>query len=236
MDTGREDPNALRMDIARALVERKRAELGTHLLAAAVYGSVAHGAAGAHSDVEVSLVTDETVPYGDDWCFDRGIMVEYTCVSSERWLAAAQRVTGTWGIEADQNRHHTVLYDPDGFFPRLQDRAHHIPQESFAPALRQDWWWAYEVRGKFRNAIEAGDQPRMHYTAWQLTYVTALRIALHERRPYESGRTVWEDVASRGYGMRELLAALVERDIAAIAAAMDDVWERTRAWGAPEEV
>lgn len=238
-DTGhegdREDPNAVRMRIAQALVERQRAELGPHLLAAAIYGSVAHGAAATHSDVEVALVTDETVPYGDSWYFDGGIMVEYTCVSAERWLAAAQRVTDAWGIEADQNLRHIVLWDPDGFFPRLHERAHTIPDDAFAPALRQDWWWAYEARGKFRNAVAAGDQPRVHYCAWQFAYVSALRIALHERRPYESARTIWEDVRARGYGMPALLDALVTRDAAAITAAMDVVWEATRGWGAPEE-
>lgn len=232
-ETGRDDPNAIRMEIARALVERKCSELGSHLRAAAVYGSVAHGAAGPHSDVEVALVTDETVPYGENWYFDRGIMVEYTCVAAERWLAAAHRVTDAWGVEADQNRHHVVLWDPDGFFPRLQERALHIPDEAFAPALRQDWWRAYEVRGKFCNAVVDGDQALIRYTAWQFAYVTALRIALYERRPYESGRTIWTDVAARGYGMSELLAALAANDVPCIAAAMHGVWERTREWGAP---
>ena len=232
-DASREDSNALRMEIARALVERKRAVLGPHLLAAAVYGSVAHGAAGSHSDVEVALVTDDTVPYGDDWYFDRGIMVEYTCVSADRLLAAAQHVTDQWGVEADQNRHHIPLWDPDGFFLRLREAALQIPEEAFVPALRKDWWWAYELRCKFRNAVEDRDDARIRYCAWQFAYVTAQRIALHERQPYESGRTIWADAAARGYAMSALLDALVANDVPRIAAAMDDVWERTREWGAP---
>jgi kanamycin nucleotidyltransferase len=234
-DTQREDANAIRVELAQALVERKRTELGEHLLAAAVYGSVAHGAASTHSDVEVALVTDETVPYGDHWYLDRGIMVEYTCVSAERWLAAAHRIDVAWGVEADQNQHHLVLWDPDGYFPRLQAHARAVPDEAFAPALRESWWRAFEARGKFLNAAEqGGDGARIRYTGWQFAYIAALRIALYERRPYESGRTIWADVAARGYGMRALLLALESVNTSDIAGALENVWAQIRTWGMPD--
>jgi predicted nucleotidyltransferase len=52
-------PNTIRIEIARRIVERKRQELGEHLIAAACYGSVAHNAALPHSDVEIVIVTDQ---------------------------------------------------------------------------------------------------------------------------------------------------------------------------------
>lgn len=61
-----------------------------------------------------------------------------------------------------------------------------------------------------------------------------MRIALHDREPYESGRTIWRDVAARGYRMDALVAALVAGDIVNIEAAVERVWERTGVWGAPE--
>lgn len=228
------DFNAERLVTARRVFEQVRMELGEHLTAAAVYGSVAHDAASAASDVELVFITDETVPFADEYRFEQGIMVEYTVVSAVRMLEAAHRVGTTWGIEADQYRHHHVLWDRDGFFPRLWQTAASIPDASFVEAERVAWWRAYEGRGKFHNAVRTHDLPRVYYTAWQFAYTTALRIALHERRPYESGRTIWTDAAARGYSMASLLAALTDGDRDGISAAIARAWEETRLWGQPE--
>ena len=188
-DSGK-DFNAERLAIAQHVFERLQGELGKHLIAAAVYGSVAHGAAGATSDVELTLITDKTVPHSDTYYFEQGFMVEYTLVPEARMLAAARRVTA----KADQYRHHLVLLDRSGFFPNLWETAASVPDAAFIEAERVAWWRAYEGRGKFQSAVGSNDLPRIHYTAWQFAYVTALRIALHERRPYDmpSHRSVVE--------------------------------------------
>jgi kanamycin nucleotidyltransferase len=228
------DHNAVRVAIARTLVERLHSELGEHLLAAAVYGSVAHGAAGRHSDVEIVLVTDETVPYRDVQQFEDGILVEYTLISAERKLTAARRVEPKWGVQADQYRHHLVLWDPDGFFPRCHEAARTLPDEAFEEALAESWWLAYELRGKLLSALLAGDLARIHFGGWEFAQVTALRIALRERVPYESGRTLWRDAAARGHGIDVLVEALTAGgDHKRIEWAVEAVWAETGTWGAP---
>ncbi|MGH2517213.1 MAG: kanamycin nucleotidyltransferase C-terminal domain-containing protein [Ktedonobacterales bacterium] len=228
------DFNAERLAIARAVFARLHAQWGEHLIAAAVYGSVAHGDAGAESDVELTIITDEAVPYTDISLFEDGTLVEYTLVEAERMLAAARRVPENWGIEADQYRHHLILWDPGDFFTRLWQAARAIPDAAFDDAQRALWWRAYEGRGKLRNAIRANDPPRIHYSAWQFAYTTALRIALHDHQPYESLRTIWQDVAARGFAMPDLLAALTASDVDRIGAAIEHVWEATQPWGKPE--
>ncbi len=226
-------PNAIRVEIAREIVERRQEELGAHLVAAACYASVAHGAALPYSDVEIVLLTDDAVEAREDQFFERDIMVECDMLPASRMLAAAQQVTRTWGIEADQYRRHLVLWDPDGFFPRLWAVATAIPAEAFAPALAAGWWWAFEIRGKFLNAQLVADHPRMVHHGWQFAYAVAMRTALQERAPYESFRTIWRDVAARGYGMAGLIDALTTGALDRLPHAIEEVWERTRAWGAP---
>lgn len=223
-----------RLAIARALVEERRAELGEHLLAAAVYASVAHRAAMPHSDVEVVLLTDESVEAREDLTFERGIMLEADMLPAERMLAAASRVTPRWGIEADQYRHHLVLWDPADLFPRIWEAADTIPEAAFASALARSFWPAFELRGKLLNAALAADWPRVAYGGWEFAYWTAMRIALLERRPYESGRTLWSDVAERGYGMAELIAVLTDGRRERVPAAAEAVWRQSWRWGAPE--
>jgi KNTase C-terminal domain len=234
LDALNAEAQAIRLEIAGGLVERRRADLGEHLLAAAVYASVAHGAALPHSDVEVILLTDETVPAREDFCLERGILLEADMLPASRLLAAAGRVTRTRGIEADQYRHHLVLDDPQDIFPRVWEAANHPPDDAFAPALTRSWWSAFEMRGKMLNGALVGDLCRVLYHAWEFAYWAALRIALQERRPYESHRTLWGDVAARGYGMAGLVTALTEGGHERVTSAAEEVWLQTWRWGAPE--
>lgn len=225
----------VRIEIARRIVERKKQELGEHLVAAACYGSVAHHASMQHSDVEMIILTDDTIEAREDQFFDNGIMVECDMLPAARILLAARRVTSRWGIEADQYRHHLVLWDPDRFFPRLWAAASDLPAEDFERALKTSWWWAYEARMKALNAQLLDDRPRLYADGWGFAQATAMRIALYEQRPYESGRTLWQDVTARGYGMRELIGSLTTGDFQQIPRGIDAVWEQTNTWGAPEE-
>lgn len=225
--------NALRREIGAEIVARAREEMGEALRAAAIYGSVAHDAADVSSDVEIVLVTDETLERIEKHFFARGVMVEVTRLTASRMLAAARKVPWSWGIEADEHRHHLVLYDTDGFFPRLWQTARALPDEGFAAALRESWWYAYEWRGKLRNALRADDVARINYEGWCFAYMAAMRIALKKRAPYESLRTIWADVRRQGYGMPALLDALVSGKPEAIGAAVDAVWQEMRDWEAP---
>lgn len=225
--------NTLRREIGAQIVARQRQDLGEALRAAAIYGSVAHEAADLYSDVEIVLVTDETLERVEEHFFARGVMVEVTRLPAARMLAAAARVPWSWGIEADEHRHHLVLYDADDFFPRLWQTARELPDEAFAAALRDSWWFAYESRGKHRNALRSGDRTRISYEGWYFAYIAAMRIALKTRLPYESLRTIWADVRRRGYGMAALLDALVAGEPQEIGAAVEGVWEQMRTWEAP---
>ncbi len=224
-----------RIEIARCVLKRKHHELGTRVRAAACYGSVAHRAAREHSDVELTIITDETVPYEDEYFFEQGTLVECTLVSEARMLAAARPVPVDWGIKADQYRHHHVLYDPDQFFPRLWSVADDLAPSDFDQAVAESWWYVYELRGKVHNAVADADAARTIYTAWTFAYWTAMRIALHERRPYESGRTLWREAADRGYGMPELLDVLAAGQLPHVGRGVETVWEQTRSWGAPPQ-
>lgn len=225
--------NALRREIGAEIVARARDELGDALRAAAIYGSVAHEAADIYSDLELVLVTGDSLEWAEEHFFARDVMVEVTRLPASRMLAAARGVGEYWGVQADEYRHHLVLYDADSFFPRLWQAARELPDEAFAAALRETWWYVFENRGKLRNALRAGDRARISYEAWHLAYAAAMRIALKEREPYESARTIWDDVRRRGYGMPALLDALAAGEPDVIGAAVDEVWEHMREWEPP---
>lgn len=216
-------------------MERKRQELGEHLIAAASFGSVAHNAAQLYSDLEMLLITDDTVPANGETFFEQGIMVDCDMQPASRMLAAAQRVTRRWGIQADQYRHHLIIWDPEQFFPHLWTVANDLQPEAFAKAQQVNWWDVYEMRGKVLNAQLAQDHPRTIHMGWGFAYSAAMHIALHDRQPYESERTIWHDVSARGYGMKELVDVLTAGDLAKVTEVINNVWEQINTWGASEE-
>ncbi|HLY30477.1 MAG TPA: hypothetical protein VKQ36_05585 [Ktedonobacterales bacterium] len=227
------DENERRLALGRTIAARKQAELGGSLLAVALYGSVAHHAAREYSDVEIILLTDDETPALEERFFEQGIMVECDRLPATRMIAAASRVDPEWGIEADQYRHHLVLVDPERLFPQVWAAALNIAEEAFAAPLARSWWWAYELLGKLRNAVGLGDDAQTRYIGWRYAYAVALRIALYEHQPYESLRTLWGDVTTRGYGMRELTATLSGAPLAEVEVSALAVWEQTCAWGEP---
>lgn len=228
------DANEIRREIARHVVERKHQQLGEHMQAGACYGSVAHNAASEYSDVELVILTDDTLSLIDESFFEQGIMVECTTLPTTRMFNASQRVTGRWGIEADQYRHHLPIWDPNNFFPKLWDVARNLPQESFVQGLRENWWSYYERRTKFLNAFLLQDMARIQYDGWGVAFGAAMHIALHEQRPYESMRTIWKDVSERGYGMTEMVDLLVTGPYDQLPDAVEVVWKNTHSWGVPE--
>ena len=230
------DANEIRREITRSVIERKRQELGEHMQAGACYGSVAHHAASEYSDVELVVLTDDTLSLMDESFFERGIMVECTTLPTTRMFNASQRVNTRWGIEADQYLHHLPLWDPDNLFPKLWEYAHNLPQEAFAQALRENWWGYYERRTKFLNAILLQDMARIQYDGWGVAFGAAMHIALHEQHPYESMRTIWKDVSERGYGMTELVDLLATGPYDQLPQAVECVWNNTRSWGEPEGI
>lgn len=55
------DETRRRINLAEEMVWAYRRELGKHVVAAACYGSVAHGRADAHSDLELLVLTDTAI-------------------------------------------------------------------------------------------------------------------------------------------------------------------------------
>jgi predicted nucleotidyltransferase len=226
-------PMARRVTLAAQIVEREQTVLGRHFLAAACYGSVAHGKAGEDSDLELIILTDDSVPAEDHHFREQGLLVESDRLPASRFHQAAGRVTEDWGIEADSYRHHLVIEDPRGLFAEASRIALTIPPERFWDMLARTWWDAEEGFAKVRAMVRRGDRPGLLFTGWQFLWRAAMRVALHDQRPYESLRTLWGDVAARGYGFLEVLAGIRGGD-AGWPDRLTAVKTATGSWGRPQ--
>jgi len=117
------------------------------------------------------------------------------------------------------------LYDPTGVTAEVRAAALAIGAEPFLAALGPNRLGLWALVGKFANAWEAGEQAVMRDVGWRYAHAAAMRIALLERTPYESGRTLWAEAGRRGYQMRALVENLTDQSVAEQAACMRAVWD-----------
>lgn len=229
------DETTRRIHLAEELVMAYRRELGQHLLAAACYGSVAHGRADAHSDLEIIVLTDASIKPVNVHQERYGIAVECDVLPVERLLRAAQVVTIDWGIEADCYRHQRPIWDPTGQFSAVRAASLAIPPERFEDALQQSWWSVREWATKVVAMVDAGNFAGAEFTAWQYLYQVALRIALIQQEPYVSLRTLWQEARARGFGVADMLGVLAGKDAAHLPEAVRAVQQHTGSWGEPAD-
>ncbi|MHB1610263.1 MAG: hypothetical protein ACYCT0_01070 [Sulfobacillus sp.] len=227
------DETRRRIDLAQELVLAYRREMGEHVVAAACYGSVAHGRADAHSDLELIVLTDTAIEAVNVHMVRQGIQVECDVLPTERLRHAAQVVTIEWGVQADCYRYHWVIWDPTEQFAAVRETAMATPCERFEDALQQSWWSAREWAGKVVAAVETGNHPGAQFTAWQYLYLVALRVALAQQEPYGSLRTLWQEASARGFGIADMLGMLERGDIARLPEMIRSVQQDTGSWGEP---
>lgn len=191
-------------------MQEARRRWGADCLAVAAYGSVAHGAARRYSDLEVVVLTSDDVPAQESQHVRDGVLVEVDLLPATRMLRAAGRVTVFWGLEADQYRVFQSLYDPSALLAQVRAASLAVPAAAFVQPLHDSALRLLELLGKFCNAADDHDSATMRDVGWRYAHGAALRAALLDRRPYESGRTLWADARGRGYGLSALIAALAD--------------------------
>ena len=221
-------PTTIRLALAEQVAHEARTRWGAACRAVAVYGSVAHGAARRYSDLEVVVLTTEEVVAQETQVIRDGILVEVDVLPARAMLSAAGRVTPFWGLEADQYRVFAPLYDPSALFPQVRAASLAVPPVAFVQPLHHNELGLLEVLGKFCNAADEQDAATMRDVGWQYAHAAALRAALLDRRPFESGRTLWANARGRGFGLNALISALAEGPAASLPEAVLAV---TRAFG-----
>ncbi len=84
--------------------------------------------------------------------------------------------------------------------------------------------------------VDQGNRPGAQFAAWQYLYLAAMRVALVQKEPYPSLRTLWQDAGSRGFCIDEMLSCLTKGDIRQLPKAVDTVQYCTGSWGKPDDV
>jgi kanamycin nucleotidyltransferase len=179
-----------RVVLAREVAERARVRFSA--IAIGVYGSLARGEDGPHSDIEMLCVVPGDVDETFEW-MHAGWKVEVDVRGRDLLVRDAASVDENWSITHACYVHVMPMHDPDGVFGELSATVRGVPQATFDRAIENliigELW---EVIGKLRNARGAGESPPLGYLQYALK-IGYWMIGLGNRHIYPSAKRAWCD-------------------------------------------
>ncbi len=228
-----------RFETALAIADRIHQHYGERVLAIGLYGSVARGADGPYSDIEMHCVlhgADFEVSH--EWSAGPW-KAEVDVYSQDVMLARARTLDLDWPLTHRSYVEVMPLYDPTGFFERLRVAVLDHPDQAFRQLIGMTIVGeVYEVVGKVRNARAAGNDTYLPTLAVDLIRYGAFLIGLDRRHLYSGSAWMLEEslkLPGRPGGYDDLCRAVMAgqlEDPARIAALVDGLWSGVEQWAA----
>ncbi len=185
-----------RLAVARDLAQRILKKYGDAVLGIAIYGSVARGADTPYSDIELKVITTDSVDEHDvEYVHSSGMKVEINYEQAEKYLYRAGGVDTDWPIWAGQYRQQLVLFERENFFAQAQRAVEGLKAKDFRAAqaqlIAED---LYELVQKIRGAWEHHREENLRWWAGRFLWFSIMWLGLANRKHFASGGTVWEEV------------------------------------------
>ncbi|MCL6642431.1 MAG: hypothetical protein K6T71_03805 [Candidatus Bipolaricaulota bacterium] len=185
-----------RLAVARDLAQRILAKHGDAVLGIAIYGSLARGADTPYSDIELKVITTDSVDEHDvEYVHRSGMKIEINYEQAEKYLCRAGSADTDWPIWAGQYRQQLVLFERENLFARARKATESRHDEDFRAAqaqlIAED---LYELVQKIRGAWEHSQEENLRWWAGRFLWFSIMWLGLANRKYFTSGGTVWEEV------------------------------------------
>jgi len=206
-------------------------------LALGLYGSVARGADGPYSDIEMYCVLQGAgVDYAYEWSAGPW-KAEVDVRSPDTLLAWARELEGMWSLTHKAAVSVLALEDPSGIFEQMAIAALEHSEAEFEQVL-QDLivGEVYELVGKVRNALEMGKTASLALFTAELGRYAAGLVGLAARHLYPSAAEMLADSLSLpdlpdGYiDLCQLVISGRLDESEHIGAVVDAFWAGTEVW------
>lgn len=227
-----------RMALATRIADTARAHFGERVLAIALYGSLALGADGPFSDIDMVVVLSDEILETHEWCAGPW-KAEVNVVDALAWQRAAAQLNGEWARTHGAFVRTLPLYDPVDYFAAVRTVVLDHTADQFQAAIEEVLVGdIYELIGKVRNARTRRSLDAIPVLAVQLAQTIALLLGLEHRHLYTSSSSVLREAAAlpdlpdQAHALLSLVmqGRLTERD--ALAYTCDRVWDGLVEWAA----
>ncbi len=221
-----------RLALARELVQRILRKYGDAVLGIALYGSVARRADTAYSDIELRVITDDSVVEHDvEYVHTSGAKIEINYEQAKSYLRRAASVDTEWPIWAAIYRQYLVLFEREDFFAQAQRAIENLKDEDFRAAqaqlISED---LYELVQKIRGAWEQKKEENLRWWAGRFLWFSVLWLGLANRKYFTTGGTVWDEVRHFAMLPKNLehqltvLAGFKPSSVSEVYRAVEDLW------------
>lgn len=232
-----------RLRVLDAIVAALHRRYGDSLLAIGLYGSVARGEDGPHSDLELFCVVDTPgVDVDYEWVYGAG-KAEINVFGPDVVRARVQQVEDNWSLDQGQLAHCRPLFGDLAFFDELKHLAL-TPGKAAVDAMVAEVVVGelYEWMGKLRNAQARAESSGLALLACGFVERMAWVLGLVHRHLYRTGMTMLAESLTlpdrpAGYDIAcEMVMAGELGDLARVAAALEAAWAGLGPWLAQQGV
>ena len=229
--------HAERMARAEAIAAQFRARFGKKVRAIGLYGSLARGSDGPHSDIEMfCIVKGREFEENYEWC-EGSWKAEVNVLSLDILQANAAEFEETWPLTHGAYVHILALYDPENIFPALRELVFgHSPQEFEQLLADAIVWEVFETLGKIRNAASSNQYEALPSKIIALAEAGAYLVGLDNRQLYSTSSRVFSESLSlpnRPTGYDALCRAAMQGDLnepARLLQLAENFWQGIEAW------
>ncbi|MCG7409653.1 KNTase domain-containing protein [Paenibacillus sp. ACRRX] len=193
----------------RLLAKHKHA-----IMAIGVYGSIGQGTDGHYSDIEMHVITQNSIRLDSyEFIYDK-FKIEISTATLDEAYIKAKQVDDMWPIKAGVFIHVLSLYDPHHIFEELKLLPLQVPEVELREVMKQFMIWeSYETMGKIRNNWENGNVGYLAIGAKDLSWQTAKLIGLANKQYFRTRAKTFQDslaMKDKPAGYEELVMCVLE--------------------------
>ncbi|HEX6970812.1 MAG TPA: kanamycin nucleotidyltransferase C-terminal domain-containing protein, partial [Limnochordia bacterium] len=219
---------AERMATVHEILRRVHAAYGAQVRAVGLYGSTARGDDQAFSDIEMlCILSGAGLDFNCEWCAGPW-KAEVNFRSRDVLERRVSTVESDWPLTHGKYRDMRPLYDPDDLFGHVRRLVFAPPPEAFIKAIEENVVGEqYELIGKLRNAVDAGEPAYIPTIAVELARHGACAVGLAARQTFSTAAKMLQEsrgLPSRPRGFDELCERVMRGDLSdpqAVAAACE---------------
>jgi KNTase C-terminal domain len=182
-----------RLNIAKQLCTKIVEKHGDKILGVSIWGSTAKKLDRLYSDLEMLTIVQDGVEIAAINYLYQGMVVGIDYYQETDFLKDARRVTGDWALAADQFRNRIVLYDPTGWFARLDGAVASSDKVDTSSVIRHRTTGLFEGLEVMKNARLSNDEVGIRTAGFYFAWDVAKLVLLINKKYVLTSSWFWKE-------------------------------------------
>jgi len=183
-----------RLETAKHFSKKILESYAKSVLAVCITGSTAKKLDRPYSDLEMLAVVKDGVELPTQHYVHNGMVIQIDYPEENVILKDAGRITTEWALAADGFRNRIVLFDPKGWFSKLNKVVAESDMADMKPAIKHGMTSLYETLGVMLNADLTKDERGIRTAAVYFSWDASKLVLMLNRKYVLTSSWFWKDV------------------------------------------